>query len=127
VNPHSDAVPEEAVEALWVKLAADTGITLDEADHALQAAAPAIRSQERQRIREALRELDEIAMAAWRAREALHLNLAELGRGLDAVVTKNLADLVNDLNQHLPLGEDGFTWRTRPEVLAALDSLEEGT
>jgi hypothetical protein len=68
----------------------------------------------------AIRELDEIAMAAWRAREALHLNLAELGKGLDPATTKNLADLVNDLNEHMPLGEDGHVWRMRKVVRQAL-------
>jgi hypothetical protein len=83
-----------------------------------------------QGLREGVRELDEIAMAAWRARTALHLNLAELGQGLDATTTKNLADLINDLNEHMPLGEDGHTWRMRPEIRALLtdstDDQQEG-
>jgi hypothetical protein len=75
---------------------------------------------------EAIRELDEIAMAAWRAREALHLNLAELGRGLDSETTKALADLVNDLNEHMPLSEDGRVWRMRKVVRRVVEDCERG-
>ena len=65
---------------------------------------------ERVHLQDSASDLEAIASAAWRVREALHLNLTRIAATDDPVLIKNIVDMVNDLNEHLPLCEDGWNW-----------------
>lgn len=55
-------------------------------------------------------DLAAIASSAWRVRQMLHLNLSRVAASDDPVLIKNVVDAINDLNEHLPLSEDGWDW-----------------
>lgn len=55
-------------------------------------------------------DLAAVADAAWRVRTTINLNLGRIFDANDPVLSKNIVDALNDLNEHLPLSEDGKDW-----------------
>lgn len=56
-------------------------------------------------------DLRAVADAAWRLRTVINLNLKRVLDAEDPILTKNIIDALNDLNEHLPLSEDGKDWQ----------------
>ncbi len=51
-----------------------------------------------------------VADTAWRLRRFLHLNLLAISSSLDESARPEFVELINALNEHMPLSEDGKDW-----------------
>lgn len=51
-----------------------------------------------------------VADTAWSVRRFLHLNMLEICRSLDEPARPEFVELINALNERMPLSEDGKDW-----------------